>query len=323
MTVKNQKYNYTRKTYDFYSIKYGTNDFDLAKLESLLSKTEEKLKKGVDVNFIKCKNNLYVAISQIKKITREDDSYYWIVNFTKAETEKDTSIVDIKKDVNKGRIYYVSDENQGPATDTVVILDTQRNLVVMTRNRDGFGRSLLWNFIYKTTRKQNCSIDVLVDNLSNNKNKVRLMNKPQVIELRIQKLADIKKLESPKTPADEMQNLLQTSYGEKITIKVESEKSFGGKVVDIVESVLSLKKSKANSSLEVNKLTLYGEHDDEPQVIDLISNRITFIDEKVRLDDRKKLTIQSMMNSIQNAYESRNKETLLYIVNYKEKLEQK
>lgn len=321
MTVKNEKYSYTKKSYDFYSIKYGINDFDLTKLETLLSKTEEKLKKGVDVNFIKCKNNLYVAISQIKKITREDDSYYWIVNFTKAETEKDTSIVDIKKDVNKGRIYYISDENQGPATDTVVILDTQRNLVVMTRNRDGFGRSLLWNFIYKTTRKQNCNIDILVDDLSNNKNKVRLMNKPQAIELRIQKLADIEKLESPETPADEMQNLLQTSYGDKITIKIESEEKFGGKVMDIVESVLFFKNNK--SSLGVNKLTLYGEHDDEPQVIDLISNRITFIDEKVRLDSRKKLTIDSMMNSIQNAYESRNKETLLYIVNYKEELEKK
>ena len=53
---------------------------------------------------------------------------------------------------------------------------------------------------------------------------------------------------------------------------------------------------------DVDKLVLKGTVGDREQVIDLISNRLIYVDDKIPLNKQGKLTIENMVMSIEQAY---------------------
>lgn len=303
----------TTKRFDFFSLKYvskGIESFDLSHIDSYLNEIHEALKSGEDVKPIECYKQVFVGISNVRKRyineqTRED--YFWIINFSKVDTEKESSVANVTSDINKGRKYYASGENEGPVTDTVVLINPFNTVIIIPTNRDGFGKNLLQRFFYRVTRKRGAQISIIVDSAS--LNKVNLMDKPKEIELRIAKIADIDRINDPKTTAQTAQNLLLDAESDKMYIKLDSSNAFNGKIKKVVGS---LKSFISSEKIEAATLRVIGEHDEEPQIIDLVSERITFLDKKVRLDSHGKLTIDNMMKSIEAAYTGRRRELDLF-----------
>ncbi|MDG4581465.1 hypothetical protein P8952_07515 [Enterococcus faecium] len=57
-----------------------------------------------------------------------------------------------------------------------------------------------------------------------------------------------------------------------------------------------------NKESDVDKLILKGLAGEREQVIDLINNRLIYIDDKIPLNRDGKLTVENMVNSIEMAY---------------------
>lgn len=303
----------TTKRFDFFSINYILKEkksYDLKHLDNYFQSIYKSLNEGKDVKPIECYKQVFVGISRVKKVyidkdTRDD--YYWIINFSKVNTEKESSVANVTADINKGRKYYASSEDEGPVTDTVVLLNPSNSVVIIPTNRDGFGKNLLQKFLYKATKKRGAQISIIVDGSS--LNKVNLMDKPKEVELRVAKIADVKRIKNPNTTAQNAQNLLLDAESDKVYIKLNSSTAFNGKLKKIIGG---LQKLVGNEKIEASTLRVIGEHDDEPQIIDLVSERITFLDENVILDSHGKLTVNNMFESIERAYKGRRKELDLF-----------
>lgn len=310
--MSNKKF--TSKRYDFFSLKYVYKEkvsHDMSRVNKFLSETEKKLNDGEEIKPIECYSQVFVGISSIKKVTIDrnqgDQDYFWLINFSKVDTEKESSVANVKSDIIKGRKYYASSEDEGPVTDTVVIFNPFNTVIIIPTNRDGFGRGTLKTFLYKTVKQKGADISIIVD--SSSLNKAELMKKPKEIVLNVAKIANIPKIKDPKTTAQTAQNLMLDGESDRMHLKLYSSSYFNGKIKDIVAS---LKSFVSNEKVEASTLKIIGEHEDESQIIDLVDERVVYMDKEVVLDDNGKLTVESMMNSITGAYLSKRKEMDLF-----------
>lgn len=69
-----------------------------------------------------------------------------------------------------------------------------------------------------------------------------------------------------------------------------------------IHNVVNYCKGFLNKKEDVDKLVLKGTVGDREQVIDLISNRLIYVDDKIPLNKQGKLTIENMVMSIEQAY---------------------
>ncbi|WP_142965559.1 hypothetical protein [Enterococcus casseliflavus] len=305
---------FTKKRFDFFSLKYvfkGNNSYDMSRINKFLAETEKKLNNGEEIKPIECYSQVFIGISSISKViidrNQGDEDYFWLINFSKVDTEKESSVANVKSDIIKGRKYYASSKDEGPVTDTVVVFNPFNTVIIIPTNRDGFGRGTLKTFLYKTVKQKGAEISIIVDQSS--LNKAELMKKPKEIVLNVAKIANIDKIRDPKTTAQTAQNLMLDGESDRMHLKFYSSSSFNGKIKDIVAS---LKGFINNEKIEASTLKIIGEHDEEPQIIDLVDERVVFIDEEVALDENGKLTVESMKNSITGAYFSKRREMDLF-----------
>lgn len=78
---------------------------------------------------------------------------------------------------------------------------------------------------------------------------------------------------------------------------------YTSKALDISESLKQIKNILAkDETKEVKKMVIRGENDGHEQIIDLIANRLIYIDDDVELNNNNKITINSMIKSIKKAY---------------------
>lgn len=297
---------YTTKSFDFFRLRYVArekNDIDYSKLDLKLNEHYNlyKNKETTKVRYIKCKNTLYIGITEISKIVSkiDENNYYWVFNLSKVDTEKEAIVGNIDMDVTNGRKVYAGEENEGPSTDTVVIFNPHNGIVVIPRSQSGVGKELLCKYFYKISRKQGAILDVVVDytDIDNLKD----IDNIKSVEYSIYKIVNPNKLNNELSSANKSIKTMKEVEASKLLLTLSAPSLNIKKTVDYIKKVLSIKENK-NSGYELKKMLIKGENGDDDQIIDLISNRLIFVDNQVELNNNGKLLINSMIKSIKKAY---------------------
>jgi len=244
-----------------------------------------------NVNFVKCSKNIYVGFSYIKKI-EVSTGYVWIFSLSKVDIEKEAIVNSISKSVQSGRSVYAETSDEGPTTDTVILVNPITGVVIIPRNRSGIGKNLLVTFFYRITRKQGGELATIINNtdLEN----INHMDSIHEIDIAIHRIVDENELKDNKRSAKKEQKIIEKLEANREKIIYTGQLN--------IHNVVNYCKGFLNKKEDVDKLVLKGTVGDREQVIDLISNRLIYVDDKIPLNKQGKLTIENMVMSIEQAY---------------------
>jgi hypothetical protein len=244
-----------------------------------------------NVNFVKCSKNIYVGFSYIKKI-EVSTGYVWVFSLSKVDIEKEAIVNSISKSVQSGRSVYAETSDEGPTTDTVILVNPITGVVIIPRNRSGIGKNLLVTFFYRITRKQGGELATIINNtdLEN----INHMDSIHEIDIAIHRIVDENELKDNKRSAKKEQKIIEKLEANREKIIYTGQLN--------IHNVVNYCKGFLNKKEDVDKLVLKGTVGDREQVIDLISNRLIYVDDKIPLNKQGKLTIENMVMSIEQAY---------------------
>ena len=282
----------TTKSYDFFKyrrIVKGDIITDLSELDKKIDEYYRYIRNNQEsnVNFVKCSKNIYVGFSYIKKI-EVSTGYVWIFSLSKVDIEKEAIVNSISKSVQSGRSVYAETSDEGPTTDTVILVNPITGVVIIPRNRSGIGKNLLVTFFYRITRKQGGELATIINNtdLEN----INHMDSIHEIDIAIHRIVDENELKDNKRSAKKEQKIIEKLEANREKIIYTGQLN--------IHNVVNYCKGFLNKKEDVDKLVLKGTVGDREQVIDLISNRLIYVDDKIPL----KLTIENMVMSIEQAY---------------------
>ncbi len=286
----------TTKSYDFFKyrrIVKGDIITDLSELDKKIDEYYRYIRNNqeLNVNFVKCSKNIYVGFSYIKKI-EVSTGYVWIFSLSKVDIEKEAIVNSISKSVQSGRSVYAETSDEGPTTDTVILVNPITGVVIIPRNRSGIGKNLLVTFFYRITRKQGGELATIINNtdLEN----INHMDSIHEIDIAIHRIVDENELKDNKRSAKKEQKIIEKLEANREKIIYTGQLN--------IHNVVNYCKGFLNKKEDVDKLVLKGTVGDREQVIDLISNRLIYVDDKIPLNKQGKLTIENMVMSIEQAY---------------------
>ncbi|EIW2217389.1 hypothetical protein MBX20_002221 [Enterococcus faecalis] len=286
----------TTKSYDFFKyrrIVKGDIITDLSELDKKIDEYYRYIRNNQEsnVNFVKCSKNIYVGFSYIKKI-EVSTGYVWVFSLSKVDIEKEAIVNSISKSVQSGRSVYAETSDEGPATDTVILVNPITGVVIIPRNRSGIGKNLLVTFFYRITRKQGGELATIINNtdLEN----INHMDSIHEIDIAIHRIVDENELKDNKRSAKKEQKIIEKLEANREKIIYTGQLN--------IHNVVNYCKGFLNKKEDVDKLVLKGTVGDREQVIDLISNRLIYVDDKIPLNKQGKLTIENMVMSIEQAY---------------------
>lgn len=286
----------TTKSYDFFKyrrIVKGDIITDLSELDKKIDEYYRYIRNNQEsnVNFVKCSKNIYVGFSYIKKI-EVSTGYVWIFSLSKVDIEKEAIVNSISKSVQSGRSVYAETSDEGPTTDTVILVNPITGVVIIPRNRSGIGKNLLVTFFYRITRKQGGELATIINNtdLEN----INHMDSIHEIDIAIHRIVDENELKDNKRSAKKEQKIIEKLEANREKIIYTGQLN--------IHNVVNYCKGFLNKKEDVDKLVLKGTVGDREQVIDLISNRLIYVDDKIPLNKQGKLTIENMVMSIEQAY---------------------
>lgn len=286
----------TTKSYDFFKyrrIVKGDIITDLSELDKKIDEYYRYIRNNQEsnVNFVKCSKNIYVGFSYIKKI-EVSTGYVWIFSLSKVDIEKEAIVNSISKSVQSGRSVYAETSDEGPTTDTVNLVNPITGVVIIPRNRSGIGKNLLVTFFYRITRKQGGELATIINNtdLEN----INHMDSIHEIDIAIHRIVDENELKDNKRSAKKEQKIIEKLEANREKIIYTGQLN--------IHNVVNYCKGFLNKKEDVDKLVLKGTVGDREQVIDLISNRLIYVDDKIPLNKQGKLTIENMVMSIEQAY---------------------
>ncbi|EIT2648022.1 hypothetical protein L1U11_002694 [Enterococcus faecalis] len=286
----------TTKSYDFFKyrrIVKGDIITDLSELDKKIDEYYRYIRNNQEsnVNFVKCSKNIYVGFSYIKKI-EVSTGYVWIFSLSKVDIEKEAIVNSISKSVQSGRSVYAETSDEGPTTDTVILVNPITGVVIIPRNRSGIGKNLLVTFFYRITRKQGGELATIINNtdLEN----INHMDSIHEIDIAIHRIVDENELKDNKRSVKKEQKIIEKLEANREKIIYTGELN--------IHNVVNYCKGFLNKKEDVDKLVLKGTVGDREQVIDLISNRLIYVDDKIPLNKQGKLTIENMVMSIEQAY---------------------
>ncbi|NST14684.1 hypothetical protein HRG44_07835 [Enterococcus faecalis] len=286
----------TTKAYDFFKyrrIVKGDIITDLSELDKKIDEYYRYIRNNQEsnVNFVKCSKNIYVGFSYIKKI-EVSTGYVWIFSLSKVDIEKEAIVNSISKSVQSGRSVYAETSDEGPTTDTVILVNPITGVVIIPRNRSGIGKNLLVTFFYRITRKQGGELATIINNtdLEN----INHMDSIHEIDIAIHRIVDENELKDNKRSAKKEQKIIEKLEANREKIIYTGQLN--------IHNVVNYCKGFLNKKEDVDKLVLKGTVGDREQVIDLISNRLIYVDDKIPLNKQGKLTIENMVMSIEQAY---------------------
>ncbi|WP_338365397.1 hypothetical protein [Enterococcus faecalis] len=286
----------TTKSYDFFKyrrIVKGDIITDLSELDKKIDEYYRYIRNNQEsnVNFVKCSKNIYVGFSYIKKI-EVSTGYVWIFSLSKVDIEKEAIVNSISKSVQSGRSVYAETSDEGPTTDTVILVNPITGVVIIPRNRSGIGKNLLVTFFYRITRKQGGELATIINNtdLEN----INHMDSIHEIDIAIHRIVDENELKDNKRSAKKEQKIIEKLEANREKIIYTGQLN--------IHNVVNYCKGFLNKKEDVDKLVLKGTVRDREQVIDLISNRLIYVDDKIPLNKQGKLTIENMVMSIEQAY---------------------
>lgn len=285
----------TTKSYDFFKyrrIVKGDIITDLSELDKKIDEYYRYIRNNQEsnVNFVKCSKNIYVGFSYIKKI-EVSTGYVWVFSLSKVDIEKEAIVNSISKSVQSGRSVY-AETSEGPTTDTVILVNPITGVVIIPRNRSGIGKNLLVTFFYRITRKQGGELATIINNtdLEN----INHMDSIHEIDIAIHRIVDENELKDNKRSAKKEQKIIEKLEANREKIIYTGQLN--------IHNVVNYCKGFLNKKEDVDKLVLKGTVGDREQVIDLISNRLIYVDDKIPLNKQGKLTIENMVMSIEQAY---------------------
>ncbi|WP_338367859.1 hypothetical protein [Enterococcus faecalis] len=286
----------TTKSYDFFKyrrIVKGDIITDLSELDKKIDEYYRYIRNNQEsnVNFVKCSKNIYVGFSYIKKI-EVSTGYVWVFSLSKVDIEKEAIVNSISKSVQSGRSVYAETSDEGPTTDTVILVNPITGVVIIPRNRSGIGKNLLVTFFYRITRKQGGELAKIINNtdLEN----INHMDSIHEIDIAIHRIVDENELKDNKRSAKKEQKIIEKLEANREKIIYTGQLN--------IHNVVNYCKGFLNKKEDVDKLVLKGTVGDREQVIDLISNRLIYVDDKIPLNKQGKLTIENMVMSIEQAY---------------------
>lgn len=286
----------TTKSYDFFKyrrIVKGDIITDLSELDKKIDEYYRYISNNQEsnVNFVKCSKNIYVGFSYIKKI-EVSTGYVWVFSLSKVDIEKEAIVNSISKSVQSGRSVYAETSDEGPTTDTVILVNPITGVVIIPRNRSGIGKNLLVTFFYRITRKQGGELATIINNtdLEN----INHMDSIHEIDIAIHRIVDEDELKDNKRSAKKEQKIIEKLEANREKIIYTGQLN--------IHNVVNYCKGFLNKKEDVDKLVLKGTVGDREQVIDLISNRLIYVDDKIPLNKQGKLTIENMVMSIEQAY---------------------
>ena len=286
----------TTKSYDFFKyrrIVKGDIITDLSELDKKIDEYYRYIRNNQEsnVNFVKCSKNIYVGFSYIKKI-EVSTGYVWVFSLSKVDIEKEAIVNSISKSVQSGRSVYAETSDEGPTTDTVILVNPITGVVIIPRNRSGIGKNLLVTFFYRITRKQGGELATIINNtdLEN----INHMDSTHEIDIAIHRIVDENELKDNKRSAKKEQKIIEKLEANREKIIYTGQLN--------IHNVVNYCKGFLNKKEDVDKLVLKGTVGDREQVIDLISNRLIYVDDKIPLNKQGKLTIENMVMSIEQAY---------------------
>lgn len=286
----------TTKSYDFFKyrrIVKGDIITDLSELDKKIDEYYRYIRNNQEsnVNFVKCSKNIYVGFSYIKKI-EVSTGYVWVFSLSKVDIEKEAIVNSISKSVQSGRSVYAETSDEGPTTDTVILVNPITGVVIIPRNRSGIGKNLLVTFFYRITRKQGGELATIINNtdLEN----INHMDSIHEIDIAIHRIVDENELKDNKRSAKKEQKIIEKLEANREKIIYTGQLN--------IHNVVNYCKGFLNKKEDVDKLVLKGTVGDREQVIDLISNRLIYVDDKIPLNKQGKLTIENMVMSIEPAY---------------------
>ncbi|MGT9033794.1 hypothetical protein ACVV5X_04345 [Enterococcus faecalis] len=286
----------TTKSYDFFKyrrIVKGDIITDLSELDKKIDEYYRYIRNNQEsnVNFVKCSKNIYVGFSYIKKI-EVSTGYVWVFSLSKVDIEKEAIVNSISKSVQSGRSVYAETSDEGPTTDTVILVNPITGVVIIPRNRSGIGKNLLVTFFYRITRKQGGELATIINNtdLEN----INHMDSIHEIDIAIHRIVDENELKDNKRSAKKEQKIIEKLEANREKIIYTGQLN--------IHNVVNYCKGFLNKKEDVDKLVLKGTVGDREQVIDLISNRLIYVDDKIPLNKQGKLTIENMVLSIEQAY---------------------
>ena len=286
----------TTKSYDFFKyrrIVKGDIITDLSELDKKIDEYYRYIRNNQEsnVNFVKCSKNIYVGFSYIKKI-EVSTGYVWVFSLSKVDIEKEAIVNSISKSVQSGRSVYAETSDEGPTTDTVILVNPITGVVIIPRNRSGIGKNLLVTFFYRITRKQGGELATIINNtdLEN----INHMDSIHEIDIAIHRIVDENELKDNKRSAKKEQKIIEKLEANREKIIYTGQLN--------IHNVVNYCKGFLNKKEDVDKLVLKGTVGDREQVIDLISNRLIYVDDKIPLNKKGKLTIENMVMSIEQAY---------------------
>lgn len=286
----------TTKSYDFFKyrrIVKGDIITDLSELDKKIDEYYRYIRNNQEsnVNFVKCSKNIYVGFSYIKKI-EVSTGYVWVFSLSKVDIEKEAIVNSISKSVQSGRSVYAETSDEGPTTDTVILVNPITGVVIIPRNRSGIGKNLLVTFFYRITRKQGGKLATIINNtdLEN----INHMDSIHEIDIAIHRIVDENELKDNKRSAKKEQKIIEKLEANREKIIYTGQLN--------IHNVVNYCKGFLNKKEDVDKLVLKGTVGDREQVIDLISNRLIYVDDKIPLNKQGKLTIENMVMSIEQAY---------------------
>lgn len=286
----------TSKSYDFFKYRRIVKEEVISDLSELDKRIAESYKyicnhQESKVNFVKCSKNIYVGFSYIRKLD-VSTGYVWIFSLSKVDIEKEAIVNSISKPVQSGRSVYAESGDEGPTTDTLILVNPITGVVIIPRNRSGVGKNLLVNFFYRITRKQGGELASIINNtkLEN----INHMDSIHEIDIAIHRIVDDNKLKDNKRSVKQEQKLIEKLEAKREKIVYTGQLS--------IPNVVSYCKDVLGKKDDVDKLVLKGTVGDREQVIDLISNRLIYVDDKIPLNKHGKLTIENVAMSIEQAY---------------------
>ncbi|WP_260606216.1 hypothetical protein [Enterococcus faecalis] len=201
----------TTKSYDFFKyrrIVKGDIITDLSELDKKIDEYYRYIRNNQEsnVNFVKCSKNIYVGFSYIKKI-EVSTGYVWIFSLSKVDIEKEAIVNSISKSVQSGRSVYAETSDEGPTTDTVILVNPITGVVIIPRNRSGIGKNLLVTFFYRITRKQGGELATIINNtdLEN----INHMDSIHEIDIAIHRIVDENELKDNKRSAKKEQKIIE------------------------------------------------------------------------------------------------------------------
>lgn len=301
---------YTSKSFDFFKLCYedkqGKN-YDYSKINNEIQKVYERLigDKKTEVSFIKCFSSFYTGFNLIKKVDLSDEAYMWVFCLSKVDVQKEAIVNDISKSVSEGRSVYGESKDEGPTVETVILFNPFNGVVIIPRNRSGVGKSLLLNFFYRITRKTGGFLEILINNTT--LENIAKIDSMQELEFSIKRIYDPNKLKNNNRKTKKDEEIIDALEADKMFVKYKSDKLNVSKVVGYIKDVFKI----STGDKTVDKLIIKGTEGDNEQIIDLISNRLVYVDDKVALNNQGKLTIDSMCKSIEKAY--RDNEIILFL----------